>query len=62
MRNREGLVWLKEERVFGHIVGPIGAYYTMIAFKHLGILKEILVENDDFEMIEEGEDIDDRED
>jgi hypothetical protein len=38
-------------------VGPLGAYYTVIAYTLGGIDYEVFVENDDFEILE-GEEID----
>ncbi len=58
MRNRERLVWLIDEQVEGHIVGSMGAFFTMIAYHRGGMDYEVLVENDDFELIE-GDVIDD---
>lgn len=46
-------MWLLEERVFGEIVGALGAYYTTIAYTKGGIEFEVLMENDDFELMED---------
>ena len=43
-----GLVWMTEERVFGEIAGPVGAFFTPIRYTYRGIDYEIEVENDDF--------------
>lgn len=51
MRNPESLVWIPEERAYGHIVGAMGAYYTMIAFTKAGQEYEVLMENEEFEII-----------
>lgn len=56
MRDREeldGLVWLFEERTYGYVVGGIGAYYTTIWYLLGGIEYEVLMENDDFELVED---------
>lgn len=52
MRYREGLVWLKDEKVYGRIVGGLGAYFTTIEYTAGGIEREVLVENDDFEILD----------
>ena len=56
MRNREGLnlVWIPEERTYGFIEGPLGAYYTKIRYIKGGIEFEVLMENDEFELMEDG--------
>lgn len=56
MRDREeldGLVWLFEERTYGYVVGGIGAYYTTVWYLLGGIEYEVLMENDDFELVED---------
>lgn len=49
----EGLVWLPDERVFGRIVGPMGAYYSTIAYIKGGMEYEVLMENNEFELVED---------
>lgn len=49
----ENLVWLPYEHVYGTIVGGLGAYYTMIAYTKAGIEYEVLMENDEFELMED---------
>lgn len=46
-----GLVWLKEERTFGLIAGPINAFHTLIRFTYQGVYYEVEVENDEFEIL-----------
>lgn len=46
-------VYLTEERTYGLIVGPIGAYYTLIKWVKRGIEYEALVENDDYILLED---------
>lgn len=56
MRDREeleGLVWLHQERTFGYVVGGLGAYYTTVWYLLGGIEYEVLMENDDFELVED---------
>lgn len=56
MRDREeldGLVWLPYERTYGYVIGSIGAYYTKIWYLLGGIEYEVLMENDDFELVED---------
>lgn len=57
MCNRERLVRLIDEGVYGRIIGPLGAYYTIIRYTLGGIDYEVFVENDDFEILE-GDEID----
>lgn len=51
--NEPVYVYLPEERTFGIIVGPIGAYYTRIKYTYQGIEYDALVENDDYIMLGE---------
>lgn len=58
MPNREGgwtsrVVWLTDERVFGRIEGALGAFFTTIAYNKGGIEYEALMENDEFELMED---------
>lgn len=54
MRNREVLVWIPEERVYGWVVGGVGTYFTTIKYAKAGQSFEVLMENEDFELMEEG--------
>jgi hypothetical protein len=56
MCNREELtiVWVPDERVYGHVVGGLGAYYTTIRYVSGGNEFEVLMENDEFELMEDG--------
>lgn len=49
----KGLVWIVDERVFGRIVGPMGAYYSNVVYTKDGIDYEVLMENDEFQLVEE---------
>lgn len=51
----ESLVWIPEEQAWGHIVGPMGAYYSHVIYEKDGIEREILMENDEFILVEEFE-------
>lgn len=53
MLNREGVVWLTEERCFGEIVGSYDAYYTSIRYIKGGIEHEEFVPNDEFVNLED---------
>jgi hypothetical protein len=58
MRNREAepdsrVVFIPEEHVFGEIVGYLGAYYTTISYTKGGIEYEVLMENDEFTLLED---------
>lgn len=54
MSNREGsVVWLTEERCFGVIIGPLGAWYTTIRYIKGGIEHEEFVENNEFQILED---------
>lgn len=57
MFHRKGLVWLTDELVYGYIVGPMGAYYTTVRYTKQGMEYEVLLESDEFVLIE-GDDID----
>lgn len=46
-----GLVWLKVERTFGIIAGPINAFHTLIRYTYQGIDYEVEVENDEFDIL-----------
>lgn len=56
MPNREAgsrVVWLPEERVFGEMVGGMGAFYTTINYIKGGMEYEVLMENDEFILMED---------
>lgn len=51
--NEPQYVYLLEERTYGLIVGPIGAYYTMVRWVKGGIEYETLIENEDYINLED---------
>lgn len=57
MPNREGgdnrVVYLVYERVFGEMVGSLDAFYTTIRYTKGGIEFEVLMENDEFILLED---------
>lgn len=62
MSHREGrndrLVWVPDENdpsvgVFGEIIGVLGAFYTTIRYTSGGIEFEVLMENNEFELMED---------
>lgn len=56
MSNREAgprAVWVVEEHVIGEIVNGLGAYYTTIKYVKGGIEYEVLMENDEFTLLED---------
>lgn len=56
MSNREGndrVVWLDDERCFGTIVGALGAYYTNIRYIKGGIEYEVMMESNEFTLLED---------
>ena len=57
MSNRQAeagrIVWLTNERCFGTLVGPMGAYYSTVHFFRWGHEHEELMENNEFEFVEE---------
>lgn len=61
MSNREGngspasrIVYVDEEEVYGEIMGPgIGAYFTTIKYTKGGMEFEVLMENDEFTLLED---------
>lgn len=58
MCNREGVdreVWVFDPGCVGVIVGPMGAYYTTINYIYGGVEFEVLMENEEFELIEDDE-------
>lgn len=42
-----------DEKVYGEIIGPMGAYLTLVAYTAGGIDFEVFVENDDFVTMED---------
>lgn len=54
MLHTENLVWLPVEQTYGFIVGPMGAYYSTIRYNSGGMEFEVLMENNEFELREEG--------
>lgn len=60
MSHREAeVVWLTEERCFGTVEGALGAYYTTIKYIKGGIEFEVLMENDEFKLLEDMVEYDD---
>ena len=56
MSNREAgsrAVWLDEEEVVGEIVGGLGAWFTTIRYTKGGMEFEVLMENDEFTLMED---------
>ena len=56
MSNRESndrVVWLDDEQTFGSIVGALGAYYTTIRYIKGGNEYEVLMENNEFTLLED---------
>lgn len=56
MSNREAgsrTVWVNDEHVFGEMVGGMGAYYTIVRYVKSGMEYEILMENDEFTLLED---------
>lgn len=57
MSNREGsdnrVVWLPAEQVFGQIIGALGAYFTTIRYIKGAIEYEVLMESDEFTLLED---------
>lgn len=56
MSNREAgsrAVYIPELKTMGVIVGMMGAYYTTVKYISGGIEYEVLMENDEFEMMED---------
>lgn len=54
----KGVVWIPDEDnprtgTFGQIVGGLGAYYTTVAYVRGGIEYEVLMENDEFTLMED---------
>lgn len=53
MRNHSDLVHVLEEGVMGYTVGGLGAYYTTVKYIKDGMEYEVLLENEEFEILEE---------
>lgn len=51
--DRSRVVWLDDEHCFGRIVGALGAYYTNIRYIKGGMEYEVLMENDEFTLLED---------
>lgn len=52
MLHSEDLIWLFEERCFGYVV-ELGSYYSKVAYSRDGIDYEVLMENNEFEFMED---------
>lgn len=50
--NSERVVWIEDEHVFGNIVGGLGAFFTTISYTKGGIEYEVLMENDEFQLLD----------
>ena len=58
MSNREAgsnptVVWIDDEQVYGFIVGGLGAFFTTIRYAKGGMEYEVLMENDEFTLLED---------
>ena len=56
MSNREAgsrIVWVTDEHVFGEMVGGMGAFYTNVKYVKGGMEYEVLMENDEFILLED---------
>lgn len=58
MSNREArpysrVVWIEEERTFGEILGSMGGFFTTVAYSRGGVDYEVLMENDEFTLLED---------
>ena len=57
MSHREAgsrLVWIPEEHVIGEMVGSgLGAFYTTVKYIKGGMEYEVLMENDEFTLLED---------
>lgn len=56
MSNREAgsrIVWVIDEHVFGEMVGGMGAFYTNVKYVKNGLEYEVLMENDEFTLLED---------
>jgi hypothetical protein len=53
MRNHANLVYIIDDEVYGTIVGRMGAYYTTVVYVKGGMEYEVLLENDEFELMED---------
>lgn len=67
MSYREGseeqlTVYLTYERCFGSVVGPLGAYYSLVRYTKGGIEYEVLIENDEIQLLEDLNEYDDNDD
>lgn len=46
-------VYLVNEGVYGQVVGPVGAYFSLVQYTFKGIDYEVLVENEDFVIVDD---------
>lgn len=46
------IVFLLDEKVYGYLINQ-GAYISKVRYEDNGVLYEVFVENDDFEIIED---------
>lgn len=61
MTQENEIVWLPEEQVFAFLIKR-GAFVSTVQFTRGGIEYEVMVENDEYEYINEGGDGDESED
>jgi len=52
MRNREVIVWLPVEQTYGYLV-ELGAFFSTVKYTKDGVDFEILMENNEFEFLED---------
>lgn len=45
--------WMIEEKVYAAVVGSVGAHFTTLKYTYKGNDYEVLVENDDFELLDD---------
>lgn len=53
------VVWLPDEDVFGEIIGPLGAFFTNIRYIKGGMEYEMLMESNEFILLEDINEYDD---
>lgn len=56
-RNR--IVFIPDEDTMGLLEGPMGAFFSTVRYIKHGIEHEVLIENDDFILVEDLKDSDD---
>ncbi len=62
MCDSKDVVWIMDENVWGSIIGGMGAFYSTVQYTKGGMDFEVLLENDEFRLMEDLIEYDDDDD